>query len=278
VYEHRHPDDDNDHPITWPHRPLPPRGEWVQTRQTHISASKVALLLGVSKYVSGKAGIERLRAEYRGVKWDPPAPVRAAMEWGNCYEQDAIDQLNFCLQRFPYASGVYHCNTIYSWCAQNPTYTATLDGVLYKGTVPVAVVEVKCPASLRFPGDRDARGVKTAIQPDYILQVQWQMMVTGLRQAWLVYYRPAGGSGVPSITGHLRVYRITFDGDLMPSIMNEAQDIWDTYIVPDEADTSTFRSSYHADLLTRFIKPEQVVLPLHFDTDYLKKVPPQSGR
>jgi len=123
--------------------------------------------------------------------------VTPAMEWGTMYEAEAIDA-------FVDVSGiaVTECGFIRHSTIRN--FGASPDGLWEKG-----VIEVKCPTS---PTHIKILATKE-IKPQWLYQIQAEMMVANAKHAWFISYDPR----LPEVN-QLYVDRVYRDDDMVDEI------------------------------------------------------------
>jgi len=135
-------------------------------REGRITASVFASAMGI-----GYDSRQKLWRTIKGL--EPKFEGNAATEWGSEHEQDAID-------RYEIETG----NLVWS-CGDNQGFVIDQDhdwlGCTPDGYTEDAVIEVKCPASLRLYGK---------IPDHYMPQVQGQMMICDFDTAHFVVWTP----------------------------------------------------------------------------------------
>lgn len=185
--------------------PLTP--ENLAARRSGIGASEIAAVVGVSPYATPLDVYERKILEYA-----PIVRINDDMERGNELESALLAWTGRRLARTvtPNADLVRN--------EAHPIVVATPDGYEREGGVlspPVGVVEVKSPgrgaAQWTDPAD-DPHGA-----PDYyLLQVQWQLLATGLPRGVLSAL----------VWGRLWMYRVESSPDLQGALLDAAEEFW----------------------------------------------------
>ena len=145
--------------------------EWLKARELKITGSKVAAILGHSKWTSRNALMKQFIMEYQGI--DIPQESSPAMDYGNANEDIARKDFEAEHQVEVQQHGFFvHPEYPYIGCSPDGTYEK--DGVEY-------LLEIKCPYSGKIPEKPDQH---------YIDQVQLCMVVMELNSCALYYWTP----------------------------------------------------------------------------------------
>lgn len=145
--------------------------EWFKERALRLTGSRIGAALGCSPFLSRSQLIRDMVAESRGERKDishlPP------IAYGVENEPKAIAQLEFMHDITVIQTGFY---------AYGENLGASPDGLVGDD----AVVEVKCPYSMRNGGE-----FKSVFeQPHYLHQVQLEMLATGRERAYFYQWSP----------------------------------------------------------------------------------------
>ncbi|PRP86245.1 hypothetical protein PROFUN_05386 [Planoprotostelium fungivorum] len=106
------------------------------------------------------------------------------IEWGKNYEQEAIDVYHHFTQSYGIQPGSLRHKTV-------PWLWASCDQIMYHGGNHLAILEIKCPQNLPRDWATD-QTIWDKIRK-HIVQVQMQMAVTEIYEAYLYYYHPTEG-------------------------------------------------------------------------------------
>lgn len=175
------------------------------SRRKFLGASEVSQVLGISPF--GSALDVYKRKHGIGV----PHFTSEAAERGTRQEQ-------FVLNEFSAQTGyevrnqqlrVTHPEPLYGWAG------ATLDGVAYDGISPVGVVEAKTITTHLYSRPPQY----------YLVQVLWQLWVTGLPQGWLAVW-----SGKESRYAHYLI-RIEDHVDLLQDAIEQCKNFWINHVL-----------------------------------------------
>jgi len=147
--------------------PAPNTPEWLAFRKGKITASKIPIIMGESPYRTAY----QLWQEEKGLI--PPQQSMPHMKKGNEIEDEA--RLYFFTSKkievFP--ETIIH--------PENPLFMASVDGISEDKSV---IVEIK------FNNISTHADVLVGIIPLFhVIQMQWQMYVTGLNSCWYLSYR-----------------------------------------------------------------------------------------
>lgn len=130
--------------------------EWYQARIGKLTASRIPAILGLSPYNTEDDVLREMVREYFG--YEREFTGNAATEWGNEYEQVALDDLEKQANLFIAGSGLVN-HPDHKFIAASP------DGLTVE-----SVVEVKCPFNKKV--------FELKNRPDYFMQMQVQMACT----------------------------------------------------------------------------------------------------
>lgn len=124
------------------------------------------------------------------------------------------------------------------------TYTAQLDAIA-DDAGSLVVVEVKSPGrwTERQWGDGDD------VPLEYVAQVTWQMVCSGIRAADLVAL----------VDGDIRVYRIDYDEAFAEHLRSVADRFWETHIVTDTPPAADGSGSYDGYLSERYPRDDGAI-------------------
>lgn len=138
--------------------------EWLDLRETMITASDAASAIGESRYESEDAFVKKkvLRTKWAG---------NAATEHGTRLEPLVRDLYDAKYNRKSHEIGLVQ-HREYPWLGASP------DGVTEDGIL----VEIKCPLT---------RKIEAKVPKHYLPQVQLQLEITDLEECDFVQYRPA---------------------------------------------------------------------------------------
>jgi putative phage-type endonuclease len=153
--------------------PVQRSDQWFKDRNTMVTASEVASVLGKNKYQSYKAAIKNKVGSILGPDYGIGQAFKGNImtEWGNSHEDSVRDQ--FCLE--------YNQTCHETGCLRHPVYPfmgASPDGILESG----ALLEIKCPY-LREP-------LEGYVPEGYYEQMQMQMEVCDLDSCYYVEWKP----------------------------------------------------------------------------------------
>lgn len=154
--------------------------DWLAWRREGIGASEISAVLGLNPFTSRLAlYLAKVAPEPNGSNETRP------MRWGHRLEADIAEA-------FAEDTGL-HVVGEQAWCfhPQEPWALATVDGFVTESPEAteadaIGVLEIKTTSY-------DRRAWLEAL-PEYVMtQVQWQMYVTELPQAWVAVFGPAKG-------------------------------------------------------------------------------------
>lgn len=189
----------------------PRSDEWLAARQSAITATDIAPIMGLSKF---RTPIDVWKSKTgRG----EPTRVSAAMEWGTRLEPVILDRFaeeHGVVERFPLLPAIHTHDSV-------PLAKASLDGMLRLDDGTGQPVDAKTTA---WGWDDDD------IPADYLLQMQWQMGVTGTEVAWLAVLKAGREYGE---------VRMDFDPDLFADSLEFAQLFWREYVLNDKRPEAT---------------------------------------
>lgn len=176
--------------------------EWLEYRRGGIGGSDIATCMGAKSFKTRKQLFldkSALSDEY----------VNDFMRRGTLYEGEAL--LNFCID--------FRCNVkpICIESEENHIWRASLDGYgEVKGQK--AVVEIKVPTSQKVGIDAQA-GI---IPENYIMQIQWQMMIGEAEIGYFVVYDPDTQQSV--------VVQVEPNLELQQQLKEAANEFWDYFL------------------------------------------------
>lgn len=181
-----------------PHRAVHGDLEWLEIRRQGVTASEIAVILGLSRWDSPWS----LWHRKRGLIGDDPDSDNAS--WGRRLEgviADAFQELD--LGRWLYPAGLYRHS-------QREWQMATPDRLVTSGpgddvrSDVIGLLEVKHPYSFDGWGEDGSDDVPA----DYHAQALWQLDVMDLDQAWLAAYS----------RHEMRVYTIRREGESLADL------------------------------------------------------------
>jgi len=147
--------------------------EWFKERNTMVTASEVASVVGKNKYSSYNAALKNKVGSILGPEHGIGQPFKGNImtEWGNTHEDRVRDR--FCEE--------YNEICHETGCLRHPFYSflgASPDGILESGSL----LEIKCPY-MRTP-------VEGVVPEGYMEQMQMQMEVCNLNTCYYVEWKP----------------------------------------------------------------------------------------
>lgn len=145
--------------------------EWRRWRQCGITATDSAVILGMSPYKSRK----RLWAEKVGRIEPADLSKNPFVQYGVAHEDDARRLFELA-----------HDICVMPACAEydgNPIFRASFDGL----TPDDEPVEIKCPGDTVLD-EVKREGLESRTCRLYAVQVQHQMLVSGAKRGWLVFF------------------------------------------------------------------------------------------
>lgn len=177
--------------------------EWFEARRKGITATDIVAIMGESPFKTPAD------VYFEKVENVSPEVNEEAVAWGKEHEDEAlmefIDSAHLNEQETHTVPGLVQHD-------EYPLFLASPD-VIILSPEGDCLVEIKCPYSLELPKDA----------PEYyILQCQWQMLVTGIDVCYLYFWVPGG---------HM-VFEIEGDQELQKRMMAEANKFWADYIIP----------------------------------------------
>lgn len=182
---------------------------WLAWRAKGITATEAVAIMKASSFATPW----RVWAEKTG-------RVRPVDLSGNPYVQYGIDHEDEVRDIFMEA----HTDIVMPACGEFEDYRvfrASFDGLNSAGEP----VEIKCPAESTIE-DVLARGESSDAFQQYRWQVQWQIMVAGASQGWLVFYLG---------NGKIKEFCIRRDDAMISRMLQECKKFWESYIVKDKA-------------------------------------------
>jgi putative phage-type endonuclease len=206
-------------------------------RRTGIGASEIAAVAGCSRW---RTPISVYEAKVGAAPERDSAPMR----WGNRLEAVIADA-------YAEERGVTLASPGTLRHPEHEYVLATPDRIALDADGRWArVVEIKT-AGFRSSEDWGPEGTSD-VPEDYLCQVQWQMLVTGLPVADLVVL----------IAGQdYRVYTIQRDDELIALLLQAAQQFWERHVVPGIPPPADGSPSYSEHLSRRFATDDGTMLP-----------------
>ncbi|MBA1250347.1 YqaJ viral recombinase family protein [Pseudomonas luteola] len=174
--------------------------EWLNWRKSGITATDACILLGRSPYKTRW----RLWAEKVGYCEEVDLSGNPLVRYGIKHEDDAR-------KAFEDHTG----DMLLPVCVEsdrNALLRASLDGLNNAGEP----VELKCPSDTTWE-EVCRLGTESEAYQLYYCQVQHQMLCTGSRRGWLVFWHG---------NDPLQIFEIPLDRDLLAQLMTEAQGFW----------------------------------------------------
>lgn len=178
---------------------------WLAWRQSGITATESAVILGLSPYKSPW----RLWCEKVGRAQPADLSANPLVRFGIEHE-DEVRQL-FELK---------HLDVVMPACGEfdeDPIFRASFDGL----TSVMEPVEIKCPSETTI-SDVKQRGLESDACRLYRIQVQHQLMVSGAQHGWLVFF--------DRTTNDLIEFVIERDEDLIAEIRCKGREFFDRFI------------------------------------------------
>ena len=178
---------------------------WLAWRQSGITATESAVILGLSPYKSPW----RLWCEKVGRVQPADLSANPLVRFGSEHE-DEVRQL-FELK---------HLDVVMPACGEfdeDPIFRASFDGL----TSTMEPVEIKCP-SVTTLLDVKQRGLESDTCRLYRIQVQHQLMVSGAQHGWLVFFDRS--------TNDLIEFVIERDEDLIAEIRSKGREFFDRFV------------------------------------------------
>lgn len=147
--------------------------EWFDARRNRVTASLVGAILGVAPYMSRENAMRRMVRDYHGAPSEFTGNV--ATEWGTYNEAGA--RFDFELE-----TGISVRECVFfmrdDWAGASP------DGLIGEDSL----LEIKCPFGIR--NDENPKFKTLDDLPHYFAQVQFQLWVTGRREAYFWQWSP----------------------------------------------------------------------------------------
>jgi putative phage-type endonuclease len=178
---------------------------WLAWRQSGITATESAVILGLSPYKSPW----RLWCEKVGRAQPAELSANPLVRFGIEHE-DEVRQL-FELK---------HLDVVMPACGEfdeDPIFRASFDGL----TSTKEPVEIKCPSETTI-SDVKQRGLESDACRLYRIQVQHQLMVSGAQHGWLVFF--------DRTTNDLIEFVIERDEDLIAEIRCKGREFFDRFV------------------------------------------------
>ena len=178
--------------------------EWLEFRKHHVGSSDIAAIVGMNPWKSA----HELWMELTGKK--EPIQPNEAMLRGLALEPEA--RIAFETKHDISMMPRVITSKEHEFCS------ASLDGISFDGK---SILEIKCPQSnktltLAILGD---------IEPHYMCQIQWQLMISSANLCYFWVYHPVLGSAV---------VKVKPDKDMQAYLLNEAIAFWDLVITNSE--------------------------------------------
>lgn len=199
---------------------------WYSWRRTGVGSSDAPAVAGVSPY-KGRADVYWDKVNPQPQREDIPAP----MEWGTRLESAILDkveeELGWRVVR-PDGMALYDMvephKALCFQCPARPWQLASLDGAL-EGQ-PEMVEAKTARADYRTKGGQRVAvwgpSASNQVPPDYYVQVQHQLAVTGWRKCHLAVL--IGGSD-------FRLYEILPDLELIATLVRLEEQFWTTHVL-----------------------------------------------
>lgn len=180
--------------------------EWLDLRDTMITASDVASAIGESRYESPDAFVKKkvLRTKWAG---------NAATAHGTLLEPFVRDLYDQKTGRKSHEIGLVQ-HREYTWLGASP------DGVTEDGLL----IEIKCPLT---------RKIEAKVPKHYLPQVQLQLEITDLDACDFIQYRPAGPpdeNGVSHPPEEYVVVRVHRDREWFAKHLPAMRAAWDRIV------------------------------------------------
>lgn len=174
--------------------------EQKEKRKGHITASEIGAICGVGRFATREDVMRRKVREHYGLPDEFQGNI--ATDWGNDHEDEAIAAYEFVSW-----NTVVRKQEFVSAHIAGVQCGATLDGA-----IPDAVVEVKCPFGKRNESVVAQEYLEQV--PEYMYQVNWQMMVENVDGAVFVVWTTHG----------VDYYQTCADVRLQSEMLQEAQE------------------------------------------------------
>lgn len=177
--------------------------EWLAARTRGIGGSDIGALLGLSKYRTPRQVWEDKTGR------SAPVEMSGPMEWGHRLEPVVLDRFaeeHGTVERYPLLPGMHHHPSV-------PVAYASLDGML------------RLPDGSGQPVDaKTTRRGWDDLPESILMQLQWQMGVTGTTHGWVAAL--IGGS-------EYREYAIEFHQSVFEDALEYAQRFWRDHVLTD---------------------------------------------
>lgn len=171
--------------------------EWFDARVGMITASRIAPILGISRWESKKALLRRMVKETLP-DWEPPGYMQA-QQWGVDHEQQAREAYE-AITGYQVETPGFLTHPDFPWAGASP------DGIA-DGSINL---EIKCPFSGEIPDE---------VPADYYAQCQWQMWVMGLETTHLFYW----------VLGGQKLFVVPYNFEWVCSILPAVEAFRDEY-------------------------------------------------
>lgn len=170
-------------------------------RKGRITASRIGAICGVSKYCTAEDTMRDMVREAHGLPSEFTGNI--ATEWGKKHEKEAFESAVFLVDGLEEDQEFYIAHDIFG---------ATPDV-----KTPDATGDIKCPFGWR---DRapDAQEYLDK-NPEYYLQLQWQMLCTDKERAHFIVWTPIGTDAIC----------VDVDSDKIDEITRKAKDFYARY-------------------------------------------------
>jgi len=175
--------------------------EWFNARRTGITATDISAITGANPW---KKPID---VYYDKKKQEqPPDENSEAMKWGRENEGNALEVI-----RILWSNGAIEPTGLH---VKDKLLLASPDAIHTVDGKRVRLFEIKCPYNLELPN---------SIPEYYLMQCQWQMMVTEIKECILFYWTPNGN----------RWFVIEYDEAYCTALVKEAMEFWNEYVLKD---------------------------------------------
>lgn len=173
--------------------------EWLEWRRRGIGSADIAAIMGKSPWLSPQDVYEQKTGLV------PPAEPNPAMTRGTYYEQEAREAFHRLIQGSFFPICCVHGEV--DFCI------ASLDGFDF---ATKTVLEIKVPGKKTM----DLAG-EGKVAEHYLIQMQWQMFVSGADLAYFFCYVPEGKE--------TRLIKVPRDPVLMIKLQEEATHFWNNF-------------------------------------------------
>lgn len=170
-------------------------------RKGRVTASRIGAICGASKYRTAEDAMRDMVREYHGLPREFVGNI--ATEWGKSHEREAFESAVFLIEGLEEDQQFYIAHDIFG---------ATPDV-----KTPDATGDIKCPFGWR---DRapDAQEYLDK-NPEYYLQLQWQMLCTKKEKAHFIVWTPVGTDAIC----------VEVDGNKIDEMTRKARDFYLRY-------------------------------------------------